>query len=54
MAGIRKKGKKKIGFWLNEAERNLLKEIADREGLTQTDALRKLLIEASKREGVMK
>lgn len=44
MANARKKGKKKLSFWLTESERELLKEIADNAQINQTDAIRMLLI----------
>lgn len=54
MANMRKKGKKRVAFWLTEAERSLIKELADAYGVNQTDAFRTILIEAAKREGIFK
>lgn len=48
MANSRKKGKKKLGFWLTNAEIQLLKDIAEETGLNMTDALRQMLINNAK------
>ena len=48
MANSRKKGKKKLGFWLTQAEIQVLKDIADETGLNMTDALRQMLINNAK------
>lgn len=44
MPNARKKGKKKVSFWLNELEREMLKEIADSKQVNQTDAIRMTLL----------
>lgn len=53
MANMRKKGKKKVSFWLTEAERNLLKEAADKEGLNMSDVISTLLINNAKKKGIL-
>lgn len=42
-------GKKKLGFWFSEEERELLKDLAYREGLTQSDLIRSLMIERARK-----
>ena len=54
MANMRKKGKKKVSFWLTEAERNLLKDAAEKEGLNMSDVIRTLLINNAKAKGILK
>ena len=54
MANMRKKGKKRVAFWLTEAERSLIKELADAYGVNQTDAFRTILIKTAKQEGIIK
>ncbi len=54
MANMRKKGKKRVAFWLTEAERSLIKELADSYGVNQTDAFRTILIQTAKKEGLIK
>lgn len=48
MANSRKKGKRKLGFWLTEAEVQLLKDISQETGLNMTDVLRQMLITTAK------
>lgn len=50
MANCRKKGKKRLGFWLTEAEIQLLKDIADEMGLNMTDVLRQMIITTAKKQ----
>ena len=54
MANARKKGKKKVGFWLTEAERSLLKDAADEAGLNMSDMIREILINHAKKKGIIK
>lgn len=50
MANSRKKGKKRLGFWLTDAEVQLLKDISESMGLNMTDALRQMLITTAKKQ----
>lgn len=54
MAEQRKPGKKKVGFWLNDSERDLLRMFSEAVGLNQTDAFRSMLIDCAMRRGVIR
>ena len=43
MANQRKKGKRKLGFWFTEGEIEILKYIAEVEGLNMVDTIRHVL-----------
>lgn len=49
MANQRKKGKKKLGFWFTDGEIQLLKDIAEQEGLNMTDAIRNMMTQYHKK-----
>ena len=54
MANCRKKGKKKITFWLTDAEIGVLKEEGAVEGLNMTDVIRQQIILIAKKRGVLR
>lgn len=50
MPNQRKKGKKVVGVWLSESERNTLKAIAERTGQTVADIIRAAINEETRKE----
>lgn len=48
MPNSRKKGKKKVAFWLTDAEIDLLAELAEIAQINRTDVMRTLLIKGKK------
>ena len=54
MANSRKKGKKKITFWLTDAEISVLKEEGTLAGLNMTDVIRQQIILIAKKRGVLR
>lgn len=53
MANQRKKGKKKIAFWLTDEEISILKEEAAERQLNMTDVVRTLLVSVAKKRGIV-
>lgn len=47
----RKKGKKKIGFWVDETEERQLKEAAKALGMNMSDFLKTAFVKTTKTEG---
>ena len=52
MANQRKKGKKKIAFWLTDEEISILKEESQIKGLNMTDVFRGLLVSVAKKRNI--
>ena len=54
MPNQRKKGKRSLGFYFTDEERDLLKTVAAKSGMNMSDFIKHMVKEIAKKEGLTK